>query len=137
MALTLQDLGNIGEFLGAIGVIATLVFLAIQIRQNTAAVRTAANMDTSRQIADWADRLVVYPELARIYDLSADDPESLEPEEASRLIYFISEIFFIFEGQYQMYRQKHITDELWLPKRDILLGYLKNPLIKTWWVNRA
>ena len=39
--MTLQDLGNIGEFVGAIGVIASLVYLAVQIRQNTTSVRAS------------------------------------------------------------------------------------------------
>ena len=137
MAFTLEDLGNIGEFIGGIGVVVTLIYLAIQIRQNTASVRTAAGMDTARQVAEWADRMVVYPELGRIYNLSAEDPDSLEPEEASRFLFYIAEIFLIYEGQYQMYRQKHIANDMWIPKRDILLGFMKNPLIETWWVNRV
>ena len=46
--MTLEDLGNLGEFLGAIGVIASLVYLAVQIRQNTRAV----NSNTSQAITD-------------------------------------------------------------------------------------
>ena len=33
--MTLEDLGNIGEFVGAIGVVASLIYLALQIRQNS------------------------------------------------------------------------------------------------------
>ena len=35
----LEDLGNIGDFLGGIGVVVTLVYLAYQIRQNTDQIR--------------------------------------------------------------------------------------------------
>jgi hypothetical protein len=31
--MTLQDLGNIGEFVAAIGVVVSLVYLAVQIRR--------------------------------------------------------------------------------------------------------
>ena len=33
--MTIMELGAMAEFLGSIGVIATLIYLAIQIRQNT------------------------------------------------------------------------------------------------------
>ncbi len=33
--MSLEDLGNLGEFLGSIGVIVSLIYLALQIRQNT------------------------------------------------------------------------------------------------------
>ena len=53
--MTLMELGAIGEFLGAIGVIITLIYLAVQIRQNTRA------MDESRRLA-----------LAQTYQMRAD-----------------------------------------------------------------
>lgn len=37
--MSLDALGNIGDFLGGIAVIITLIYLAIQIRQNTSTVR--------------------------------------------------------------------------------------------------
>jgi hypothetical protein len=42
----LEDLGNLGDFLGGIAVIATLIYLAIQIRQNT--MQIAKNSETGR-----------------------------------------------------------------------------------------
>ena len=44
---TAQLLGNLGEFLGSIGVIVTLIYLAIQIRQSSAATRAQAVQSTS------------------------------------------------------------------------------------------
>ncbi len=38
MTLTIQDLGALGELLGSIAVLATLVYLALQTRQNTLAI---------------------------------------------------------------------------------------------------
>ena len=37
--MDLSDLGNIGDFLGGIGVVATLAFLVFQVRQNTIQLR--------------------------------------------------------------------------------------------------
>ena len=39
--MTIQDWGAIGEVLGAIGVILTLLYLASQLRQNTRAMRSS------------------------------------------------------------------------------------------------
>ncbi len=46
MTLTIQDLGALGEFFGSIAVLATLVYLALQTRQNTVAI--AAQLDGAR-----------------------------------------------------------------------------------------
>ena len=38
--MTIQDFGSIGEFVTSIVTLATLAYLALQIRQNTAVLRT-------------------------------------------------------------------------------------------------
>jgi len=53
--MTITELGALGEFVGAIGVVITLVYLAIQIRQNTHA------MEENRRLA-----------LAQTYQVRAD-----------------------------------------------------------------
>ncbi len=50
MTLTIQDLGALGEFFGSIAVLATLVYLALQTRQNTMAI--AAQLDAAVVGAD-------------------------------------------------------------------------------------
>ena len=37
-----QLLGNYGEFIGAIAIVITLIYLAVQLRQNTTSVRASA-----------------------------------------------------------------------------------------------
>ena len=46
MTLTIQDLGALGELLGSVAVLATLVYLAMQTRQNTTAI--AAQVEAAR-----------------------------------------------------------------------------------------
>ena len=41
--MTIQDLGSIGELIAAIATVATLLYLAFQIRQNTKTVRASAH----------------------------------------------------------------------------------------------
>lgn len=47
--MTLEQYAAIGEFVGGIGVVITLVYLALQIRQNTKTVRSST-LATNSQI---------------------------------------------------------------------------------------
>ena len=50
--MTIQDLGALGELIGSVAVLATLVYLTIQMRQNTMSIRAqveAAIMSTRIQ----------------------------------------------------------------------------------------
>ena len=44
--MTLQDLGDLGDLIGGIAVVITLIYLAVQIRQNTALI-TAQTVQAS------------------------------------------------------------------------------------------
>lgn len=61
--MTIIELGALGEFLGAFGVIATLIYLAMQIRHNTRAMeegRRLALAQTYQMRADALQEMVVH-----------------------------------------------------------------------------
>jgi hypothetical protein len=64
--MTIEELGAIGDFVGAIGVIATLVYLSVQVRQNT------HSLEASQRLA-----------LSQTYQLRADALQSMVVEAAS------------------------------------------------------
>lgn len=64
--MTLIELGALGEFVGAIAVIATLVYLAVQIRQNT------RSLDASQRLA-----------LAQTYQMRSDALQTMLVQAAS------------------------------------------------------
>ena len=63
---TAQLLGNFGEFFGAIAVVATLVYLAFQLRQNTMSLRRTEYRAAMEQYDRWRTALQ-NPENADLY----------------------------------------------------------------------
>ena len=63
----IETLGNLGDFLGGVGVIVTLIYLAYQIRQNTKSIRISAFQAAQRDVAQFMDSLATDPELVRIF----------------------------------------------------------------------
>ena len=82
-------IGAIAETLGAVGVILTLAYLAVQIRQSGQATRS----ETTR-VANDADAVMLAiaqdPDLATIFVSGLSDYRSLEPVERVRFDYTIS-----------------------------------------------
>ena len=65
--MTLQDLGNLGEFVSAIAVVVTLVYLALQIRHNTRALGHAEGRAILEDGNTWRAKLIQDPEIAKLY----------------------------------------------------------------------
>lgn len=92
MGWTIQDLGAVGELVGAIGVVVTLGYLAYQIRQNT--IQLEQNILTAKAAAQNASNTALREtrhsifeshEMAEIFRDGNQDPEALE--ELPRLRY--------------------------------------------------
>jgi hypothetical protein len=74
---TAQLLGNFGEFVGAIGVVATLAYLAIQIRQNTRATHAASHHAVTDSLNQGNIAMAQDAELAQIWATGCADRGSL------------------------------------------------------------
>jgi hypothetical protein len=57
-AITLQDLGNLGEILAAVGMVVSVLYLAIQVRQNTRSVRASTYQAFSESFRDFRTLLI-------------------------------------------------------------------------------
>ena len=64
--MTIQDLGSVGELVAAIATVVTLVYLAIQIRSNTIATRSAAAQSVHEAFTTWYRLLAADVSLGRL-----------------------------------------------------------------------
>jgi hypothetical protein len=79
-----QLLGNYGEFVGAIAVVATLGYLAVQIRQNTERERLTQEFNSNLYFNELRMLVSSDAELADIEARGIDDLSSLGPVERHR-----------------------------------------------------
>lgn len=72
-----DPVGAIAEFMGAIAVFVTVAYLAVQIRQNTSAVRSVAVDASIQSVNEMRVLLAQNSEIAEIYINGSRDPASL------------------------------------------------------------
>jgi len=110
----LNELGNIGNFVGGLAVVVTLVYLALQIRQNTAATRvqTVQHLLTSDTAA--ADAIIAGPIPEILSKLEAG--ESLSPAEFSAYPILmrgrVAEAWQVFYQNENGMIERHVADGL-------------------------
>ncbi len=105
---TLQDLGNLGEFVGALGVVISLIYLAKQMQQNTTSVR--AEMD----------------------------PSALSPEEKVRWDAYMTAVYRHFGNLVYQYRMGALDREMWESYERTLAEHLRTPSWRGWFLeNRS
>lgn len=98
--MTIQDLGSIGEVIAAVATIATLVYLAAQVRQNTRALRSSTFQGISEQMAQNVEPIVVNPGVAVVLQRGMEAPGEVTPEERLRFHSFMVMTFRRMESVY-------------------------------------
>ena len=102
---TAQLLGNFGEFFGAIAVVATLGYLAVQIRNNTRAnqvVRVAKAQDDLNRIHEQIASNEALAELvARCRDASLGDLSPTDQERVERIANIYLNVYASMERAYR------------------------------------
>ena len=89
--------GAVAELLGAIGVIVSLVYLAIQIRRNTRIQKRTNLGDIATELATTARCVATDPEIANLVLRGYADLDSLDPVERYRFDAFIYTYIANFE----------------------------------------
>ena len=133
--MTLEQLGGIGELMGGIAVVASLLYVAVQLKQNTNVIRSSARQSIAARASEFQlavaqndELLVVVTKLFR--------QEELSPQEEVRLHFFLGCLFRATEEAFLQHRDGFLEDEYWNKRGNLMLNYLRYPGILESWQDR-
>ena len=127
-----EAIGALGEWAGALTVIATLVYLAIQVRQNSANTRAIAELEASGRLGQLVSRISADKNMKRIWEDVSEGIE-LSPEDSRDYIWLLAELFHTSEGIYIQYSRGFLSAEIWGEYERIMVGYLQSAVARSWW----
>ena len=129
----LETLGNLGDFLGGVGVLVSLIYLAIQVRENTTSARNDSYQAVVSSVADWSREMSLNDEIARILNEGAADYDALDPVEKARFNYAMSSFIRNMENVHAKYLNGAIDDVVWSGWANRVHGLLSPPGAMKWW----
>jgi len=125
-------IGAIGEIIGATAVVASLVYLAVQIRTQNRESRLSAMHDISVAYREGLAR-TADADVADLYVKASDDYESLTRSDTIRLIAGASHTFRIWEEAYLLYQAGYLEKRTWETMLRQFNGYMSlRPFYEVW-----
>ncbi len=131
--MTLGELGSLGEFLAAIATLATLIYLAVQIRQNTLATRAASHHAITDVMNKTNHLVIADAEVARIWVAGRADRSALDPEERERFDNILLCYFHVFDTLHYQARVGAGDNELLLAEEKSFAHLFSLPGVSEWW----
>jgi len=129
---TLQDLGSLGEFVGAIGVVISLVYLARQMHQNTTSVRAASFNSMTENSIRLLEHSLRDADFADFLQRAEQDPSTLSPGEVVRWDAYRTAVYRHFGNLVYQYRVGSLDRQMWQSYRDTLKKHLRTPSWQAW-----
>ena len=102
-----EAIGAVGEMLGAIGVIVTLGYLAVQIRQNTRSVRASSYHAVVTNLSNLAADMGRDAPVADLFVRGVSDLQALSPTEQGQFAFLCLSVFRNYENLFYHFNQKH------------------------------
>ena len=131
--MTLEDLGNLGEFVAGLAVVVSLVYLAIQIRQNTSAVRNSAYHEAIRDQAAGMDQLNSDAGLNRIWYEGLRDFGALSQDEQRRFATYATSVLRRYENLLYQTHHGAIDPHAWVGVAEQLKFAFAQRGMVVWW----
>jgi hypothetical protein len=129
----LDALGNIGDFLGGIGVVITLIYLAVQIRQNTTSSRTESYQAAVAAISDWTRDVGANPASSRIVEAGSRDFEALSSEERVQFNLIMAALVRNLENIHFQFTHGAIDESTWSGWANRTHSLLEPDGARAWW----
>jgi hypothetical protein len=131
--MDLATLAQLGEFIGGLFVVVSIVYLAHQVRQNTLSLRTENYARALDRLSTLQSKLSSDAELNRIVVIGAQTPDALTRSERMRFTWSLYELLGAAEFVFHQARLGALPDEVWDRWRATMVWWLANPGIQAWW----
>jgi hypothetical protein len=126
-------IGAFGEIAGAIGVIVSVIYLAVQVRKQTEESRLEATRSLAGQYQAAIGAVADDKELSEIWLKAIKDYESLQDSERLRASLQFQRLFRVLEQQYLHTKRSSIDGDYFISIDHSFTEALTFPGVRRWW----
>lgn len=141
--MTLSNWVAVAEITGAIAVVITLIYLAVQVRQskealdaNTKALRAQAISDVTRNVHEHAHMLLQGQDVAAALSRWASDND-LESHDAILMDFFFGAVIVARQNEYLQWKRGLLDEQVFRAMHHVTLTVLESRHGKHWWDQEA
>ena len=130
MSLNWDAISAVSEVIGAAAVVISLIYLAVQIRQNTNAIR-GSTLDAIT--SHMQEELRWSSDMPTVIRKALEDPDSLTWEESWQMSEWVTAAFTARQNEYHQYRQGLLDEDVWEAIENIIRLLLGMEWVRNWW----
>ena len=131
--MNILELGAIGELVGGVAVIASLIFVGAQIRFNARSVQINSTLGVIQSWVGANNDLCRDPELAELFQSALRSERVNQEDLDGRLNFFLRSAIQRLEAEYYLYTRGLVEHEIWAKHLAYFRNLTRTPTGKSWW----
>ena len=131
-----EALGATADIIASFCVVISVVYLSIQIRNQTMETKLAMGIELANQLNGVYANLSSSAELSELFYQGVNDFQSLTSGQKIQLSTYFSQMLRIAEGMFYQHREGRIDDATWSGLDRAMLDMCRYPGMKSWWLSR-
>ena len=131
--LQLSEWAHVAEIIAAIAVVFSLVYVGLEVNQNTAAVQAATHLSLIEYGRDQSEISVTNPDFAALVAKAEADPSTLTKLEKDRFFEFTTWRMAAWEASFLRWKDGSMNDTLWAAFDAYYQSLSQPPGYKVFW----
>ena len=112
MKRTLQDWANLAEIIGGVAIILSLLFVGLQVSENSKQVRSETAHNVTAGLQSWYNELGGSAQASANFRKGMSAPQSLSPEEAVQFLMTVHSVMLIYQTMYFLGTEGTLDEEM-------------------------
>ena len=125
--MTLNDAYLVSQIAAAVLIVPTLLYLALQVRQNTAQLKAAARYQFVEATGQMNVVIAQSKQAASVFRRGNDALENLDDDERIQFVFFIAQHFQIHSVMFELYQDGLLPETQWHNVRKDILAMVRTP----------
>ena len=131
--MNIMELGAIGELVGGVAVIGSLIFVGLQVRHSNRLAQGAAELEMGRMNMDYL-RTGAEGDFAAVYSRCYFTPDDASLEDKQRFIWSYGRWIHMIQAMYRQYQHGILPEASWNPLLVTLANVLEDsPIVADAW----
>jgi hypothetical protein len=131
--MDLTQLANLGEFIGGVAVLVTLIYLAVQVHQNQRIAIADSEAQLTALMSSHTLQPAIHAGLGRIVELGYEAPDRLDEEEKRRFRWWLLHYYQTSEGLWRKHQKGLLSPEAWAGYERVFAGMWNAELVVAFW----
>ena len=129
----LKRLADLAQVVGALGVVVSLIYVAVEVGQNTQALKAATFQEMAAQSVEIGLRAVDDPEYGAFFMKAALTPDSMTELEELFWTALLGATFRQFENIHYQFSIGMLEPRMWQGYDRVITRFASTPGSKQWW----